>query len=283
MILFKQPDELKIQLANARNNGKKIGFVPTMGALHEGHLSLAKTCKAQNDITVVSIFVNPTQFNDKKDFDKYPRTIEKDIYLLEKQECDILFLPSPAAIYGKNQPEKASFDLGRIEQLLEGKFRPGHFQGVSQIVNILLEIIEPHHVYLGQKDYQQCMVIERLLKITGKDKSTKLVVMPTLRENDGLAMSSRNARLNDIERKRAPEIYQTLTSIKKQLGKKEFGVIKKEAVERLERAGFKVDYVEIADATTLETANQYDASQKLVALIAAFNGEVRLIDNILLN
>ena len=164
MILFKQPDELKIQLANARNNGKKIGFVPTMGALHEGHLSLAKTCKAQNDITVVSIFVNPTQFNDKKDFDKYPRTIEKDIYLLEKQECDILFLPSPAAIYGKNQPEKASFDLGRIEQLLEGKFRPGHFQGVCNVVYRLLNIVKPDIIFLGRKDYQQYLVLKTMMQ-----------------------------------------------------------------------------------------------------------------------
>src|ERR1051325_5265869 len=228
MILFKKADQLYNYLESQHQNGKKIGFVPTMGALHQGHISLIESSKKENDLTVCSIFVNPTQFNDPKDYEKYPITIEKDIYQLETNGCDIIFIPSLKEIYPDDY-KKVHYDLGYLETVLEGKFRPGHFQGVCMVVHRLLEIVTCNNLYLGQKDYQQCMVIKRLIELIGKKEKITVVVCPTLREVDGLAMSSRNTRLNEEERKKATAIFQTLSFMKNNLKKESLDELKEKA------------------------------------------------------
>lgn len=283
MILFKKAIDLRNYLDAQQKKALKIGFVPTMGALHEGHISLINAAKKENDITVCSIFVNPTQFNDPNDFKKYPITIEKDIYQLETSGCTILFLPSVDEIYPDGTSNKLTYDLGYLETILEGKFRPGHFQGVCMVVDRLLKIVLPDRLYLGQKDYQQCMVIKKLTGLIGLDKRIEIKVCPTLREKDGLAMSSRNVRLNEKERTDATVIYQSLLFLKENLDKKNIPQLKKEASALLENKGFRIDYVEMADADSLEAIAEWNGKRKVVALIAAFMNEVRLIDNMLLN
>lgn len=283
MILFKKTAELHKWLESQRKVGIKIGFVPTMGALHPGHLSLIDSSRKENNITAASIFVNPTQFNEPKDFEKYPVTIEKDIDLLEEAGCDVLFLPSLSEIYPDGTKAAIHYDLGFLETVLEGKFRPGHFQGVCMVVHRLLEIVQPDNLYLGQKDYQQCMVITRLIELIKQKEKITVKVCPTLRENDGLAMSSRNMRLNETERKKAVTIYKCLSSIKKNLKTGSLLSLKENARLMLEEKGFRADYIEIANAITLESADKWDGKKKLVALIAAFLGEIRLIDNMPLN
>jgi pantoate--beta-alanine ligase len=211
MILFKKSTDLINHLETQRNTGKSIGFVPTMGALHKGHISLIRASKGQCELTVCSIFVNPTQFNDPKDFQKYPSTIEDDIFLLEKNGTDILFLPEVEEIYPKGTKELEHYVLGNLEAILEGQYRPGHFQGVCQVMNRLLKVVNPDLLIMGQKDYQQCKVIEKLLSLSGS--KVKFQISPTLREADGLAMSSRNRLLNAAERKNAAAIYQALSGI----------------------------------------------------------------------
>ncbi|MFI5133203.1 MAG: pantoate--beta-alanine ligase [Chitinophagales bacterium] len=283
MILFKKAADLHNYIEEQRKKGIGIGFVPTMGALHEGHISLIQTSAKQNNVTICSIFVNPTQFNDPKDFEKYPVNIEKDIYKLETTGCDILFLPAVSEIYPNRTNPPIHYELGYLETVLEGKYRPGHFQGVCMVMHRLLEIIRPDKLYLGQKDYQQCMVIKRLTELIKLNELTKIVICPTLREADGLAMSSRNMRLNEGERKKAPAIYQALQLIKEKIIPGKLAELKKRAESILIEAGFRIDYIEIADADTLELLNEWDAKRKIVALIAAYMNEVRLIDNILLN
>lgn len=283
MIIFKKAADLRYYLDEQKKRKRSVGFAPTMGALHQGHISLLEASKKDNDVTVSSIFINPAQFNDPTDFEKYPVTIEKDIYMLEKAGCDILFLPSVREIYPDGFTNHKQYDLGQLETLLEGKFRPGHFQGVCMVVERLLNIVCPGKLYLGQKDYQQCMVINRLIQLMGIEKDTTLVVCPTLREPDGLAMSSRNMRLNEEERKRAVAIYNVLTGIKNNLQSSSLINRINKAVEELVAKGFRVDYVGIADAITLEPVTEWNGRQKLVALVAAFNNEVRLIDNMLIN
>ena len=258
----------------------KIGFVPTMGALHEGHISLIKKSKSECDITVCSVFVNPTQFNDKKDLDKYPRTIENDVIALINAGCDLLFLPDVSDIYP--EPSVKKYDLGTLETVYEGSSRPGHFQGVCQVVERLFEIVKPDAVFFGQKDYQQCMVISRLIDITPGFENIEMNIVPTMREENGLAMSSRNMRLSDGQRANAATIYQTLIYLKEHLAQGDLSNILKSAYEKLVEAGFKPDYVSIADAKTLQPVENWDGGTPLVALIAAFLGEVRLIDNMVL-
>jgi len=280
MILFKKAGEINNYLSQQNKKGIQSGFVPTLGALHAGHLSLIEASKKKNDITICSIFVNPTQFNDPADFEKYPVTIENDIYLLEKAGCDIVFLPSAEEIYPNGTHENFHYDLGYLENILEGKYRPGHFQGVCQVMDHLLKIISPTNLYLGQKDYQQCMVLKRLVEII--NLKTNIIISPTLRETDGLAMSSRNMRLSETERKQAVSIFETLSLIKDELNPGNLDNLKQKAIDHLSSKGFKIDYIEIADAATLNTIENWDGSTKLVALCAAFLHEVRLIDNMLL-
>jgi pantoate--beta-alanine ligase len=283
MILFKKSDDLRNHLDVQRKSGEKIGFIPTMGALHPGHISLIERSKEENPLTVCSIFVNPAQFNDPRDFEKYPVTIDKDIYLLEKAGCNLLFLPDISEMYPQKAATAVHYDLGHLETILEGKYRPGHFQGVCKAVNRLLDIVLPDQLYIGQKDYQQCMVIKKLAEIMGVDDQLKIKVCPTLREDDGLAMSSRNTRLNPEERKRATTIFKALCFIKDHLEKGDTVSIKEKAADMLSAENFGIDYVSIADADNLSEVLRWDGKQKLVALVAAFNNEVRLIDNMLLN
>jgi pantoate--beta-alanine ligase len=278
MIIIKTAAALAAFIGNKKIAGKLIGFVPTMGALHQGHITLCTQCKAENDLTVCSIFINPTQFNNAVDFEKYPKTIEADIDMLEKNRCDLLFLPPVNEIYPPDTV-KDTYNLGYLETVLEGKYRPGHFQGVCQVVDRLLRIVQPDTLYLGQKDYQQCMVIKKLVSL--KNFHTGIRISETIREADGLAMSSRNTRLNPTERKQAVKIFETLTFIKHHIKPGSLEKIKQEATAYLNGNGFKVDYVEIADASDLALLRDWDAKTKLVILIAAYLNEVRLIDNLL--
>src|SRR5688572_27892247 len=239
MIIFKSSHQLSHHIVKQKKSGKKIGFVPTMGALHEGHLSLIKSSKATNDLTICSIFINPTQFNNAEDFKHYPVTIEKDLELLISHDCDVLFLPTVAEMYPPGHITK-TYALGEIETILEGYYRPGHFQGVCQIVDRLLEVVQPHQLFLGQKDFQQCMVIKKLLTLLNKTE-INLVIVPTAREKDGLAMSSRNLRLNAEQRKLAPSIYKELSLIKNQLNDMSTKDLKEQAIENLTNKGFHVD------------------------------------------
>lgn len=280
MILFKHSKDLQSHFNDAKNQNFSIGFVPTMGALHKGHLSLIAQSKKNTDITICSIFVNPVQFNNIEDFKKYPSTIEKDILLLEESGCDILFIPSEDEIYPNADSKNKQFELGYLEKVLEGKFRPGHFQGVCLVVERLLNIIEPTYLFLGQKDYQQCLVIKKLISIM--NKKIKVMICPILREENGLAMSSRNLRLNEEEKKLAAALYKTLTSIKENLGLKNFLQLKKEAIIKLEKKGFSVDYLELAKSKNLNIVYDIDKAKGVIILIAASLNNVRLIDNILI-
>lgn len=282
MILLKTVTDLSHFLSGKKALGLQSGFVPTMGALHEGHLGLVEHSKKNNNITVASIFVNPTQFNDPKDFTRYPVTLENDIYLLENAGCDILFLPSVQEIYPSGMQLTRPYDLGYLETLLEGKYRPGHFQGVCQVVHRLLELVQPNNLYLGQKDYQQCMVIRQLIQSTALPVQVQIV--PTKREPSGLAMSSRNLRLSAREKEAAAVIYQRLLTMQAQLKPGSLDSLVTEASTAIQAAGFdKIDYVSIADAASLLPVTEWDGHTQLVALVAAFIGGVRLIDNLTLN
>jgi pantoate--beta-alanine ligase len=281
MIVFKKIEALSAFIKEKKSAGLLIGFVPTMGALHKGHLSLINNSTSHNQLTVSSIFVNPTQFNQSKDFEKYPVTLERDIDLLEKAGCDVLFLPSVSEIYPAGFNNLPHYELGYLETVLEGQYRPGHFQGVCQVVHRLLTIVQPDYLYLGQKDYQQCMVIKKLIDSTGL--KVNLVIGPTLREDSGLALSSRNMRLNEKEKELAVRISETLLFIKKEIRPGFVGDLTDRATQYLSAEGFKVDYAAIASADTLALIDNWDGRQPLVALIAATLNEVRLIDNMLLN
>ncbi|TWI85360.1 pantoate--beta-alanine ligase [Lacibacter cauensis] len=280
MLIFHTIPELQIYLQSAGKKGLKTGFVPTMGALHKGHLSLIQQSKAYTDISVCSIFVNPTQFNDPNDFSKYPITLSADIEKLLGIGTDVLFLPSVAEIYPAGTANLPHYELGFLETVLEGQYRPGHFQGVYQVMKRLLQIVEADDLFMGQKDYQQCMVIQQLLQ--QENISTKLHIAPTLREEDGLAMSSRNMRLNPQQRITAVYIYRALLQMKQQLQPGNLNNIKEAATALLTNNGFTVDYTELAHATTLEPLTQWNGTDPVVALIAAYLGEVRLIDNMVL-
>jgi pantoate--beta-alanine ligase len=280
MIIFKKAKPLSNYIRQQKKEGKKTGFIPTMGALHNGHLSLIETSKKENDFTICSIFINPTQFNNAEDLKNYPVTTEKDIELLLGLKCDCLFLPTINEIYPEDHIKK-DYPLGDIETILEGYYRPGHFQGVCEVVDRLLEIVQPENLYLGQKDYQQCMVIKKLLELTGRENSTQLNIVPTMREADGLAMSSRNLRLNEEQRKLANSIFRELNLIKNNIKYTPLDELKTVAKAHLAEQGFIVDYVEIANAHDLSVAT--GSNGKLVALAAATTGKVRLIDNLILN
>ena len=280
MVLFKEAGLLADYCRQEKEKGKKIGFVPTMGALHPGHVSLIHLSRKSNDITVCSIFINPTQFNNAEDLLHYPVTIEKDIEALEASGCEVLFLPSVQEIYPAGY-QKKHYDLGPIEFVLEGKYRPGHFQGVCQVVERLLEIVEPHQIFLGQKDMQQCLVVRKLLQLMNKDQEIELHIAPTLREPDGLAMSSRNLRLDNKQRKTALTLFQVLSMIRDNMNSSSPAELKSRAIQRLEQEGFRVDYVELADASDLMPAPS--GKKPDVALVAATIGDVRLIDNLPLN
>ncbi len=277
MHVFKEIEPLKAFLKD-KWNAVSIGLVPTMGALHVGHLSLIQASKAENQLTVCSIFVNPAQFNNAKDLEKYPRKFESDLEMLEKAGCDAVFAPEILEMY--DQSSHLTFDFGYLDKILEGKFRPGHFSGVALVVSKLFHIVQPSIAYFGQKDFQQFKVIEKLVDELKFD--VKLKSMPVFREADGLAMSSRNMRLNEAERKKAIVFYESLSTAKKLLlqgesllNMKEFVKQKCESID-----GIRLDYFELADSENLNLVET--VTDKSVLLIAGFVGEVRLIDNLLL-
>jgi len=280
MILFKRSKDLRSFLHIREQKKVSTGFVPTMGALHKGHLSLIAQSRLKTDITICSIFVNPIQFNNKDDFKKYPSTLEKDILLLEESGCDLVFLPSENEIYPDAHSTSKHFELGYLEKILEGKFRPGHFQGVCLVVERLLNVIDPSLLILGQKDYQQCLVIKKLVEMM--HKGTQILICPVLREANGLAMSSRNLRLNDKEKNVAAGLYKTLEYIKKNLAPGNFSYLKKEAIVQLEDAGFIIDYLELAKSETLEIVQDYSTDGDYIIVVAAFLNDIRLIDNVLI-
>lgn len=281
MIIFKYVLQLAEYIQQLKTPGIQIGFVPTMGALHDGHIALVNRSKQDTDITVCSIFVNPTQFNSPGDYRHYPITIEKDIALLEAAGTDILFVPTVAEMYPSGTAGLEHYDLGFLETVLEGKYRPGHFQGVCQVVNRLLKMIRPATLFMGQKDYQQCLVVNRLLQM--EQWPVTLVTHPTVREADGLAMSSRNLRLPPADRQKAPAIYQCLQFIQQQCREgRHWPGIQQQAVDMLARQGFTIDYVELAHAGTLQPLAGCHNGEPAVALIAAFLGEIRLIDNVVI-
>lgn len=280
MLIFHTIQQLQRHLGLQQAKGRQVGFVPTMGALHAGHLSLIAQSKQEAGFTVCSIFVNPTQFNDPKDFEKYPVTIKADIELLLKAETDVLFLPSVQEIYPNDAGEVEQYELGFLETVLEGKYRPGHFQGVCRVMDRLLSIVNADHLYMGQKDYQQCMVVSHLIQT--KNIATEMHIAPTLREADGLAMSSRNMRLNQEQRTTAVAIFQTLSQMKAELKRGTLLDVKKRATAFLESKGFRVDYTELAHADTLALLDDWNGTDPVVAVVAAYLGEVRLIDNMVL-
>lgn len=272
--IFTTKQSLQQFLQERRDTNKTIGFVPTMGALHRGHLSLIEQAGRNNDEVVCSIFVNPSQFNDPKDLEKYPRTIEADIKMLENGNCDILFNPPVSEIYDDN--EKWHLNIGEAEHLLEGKFRPGHYQGVTQVVYKLFNIVKPDTAFFGQKDYQQFMIISHMVKQL--NMPVKLVMCPILRETDGLAMSSRNIHLTAEDRKHALILSKTLNWVKDNFSRDNLAGLKQEADRMISsEPGVEPDYFEIADADTLHPATEH--SKSIIALVAAKVGKTRLIDN----
>ncbi len=277
MIVFKKAQQLTQYIENQIDNGIKIGCIPTMGALHHAHIELVKQGIAENDIVVCSIFVNPVQFNNITDFEKYPSTIPADILQLENTGCHVLFLPETEEIYPDGTTMPPYYPIGYLDNTLEGAHRPGHFQGVCWVVDRLLQIIKPHKLYLGLKDYQQVMVIKKMVQL--KKHDVQIIPVNTLREAGGLAASSRNMRLSAAGREQAAAIYATLLFLKKHIQPGGLKELEQQAVALLTLKGFKVDYVEIADDATLTLPESWDGKRKLRALIAATLEEVRLIDN----
>ena len=279
MQIFYYINSLQDFLKSQRKMGRSIGLVPTMGALHKGHLSLIDASKIQNDLTVCSIFVNPTQFNNQQDLAVYPRTLEADCQMLESVNCDVVFSPNAQDIYPTLPNLK--FDFGDLERVMEGKFRLGHFNGVGIVVSKLFNIIQPDNAYFGQKDLQQCAIINRLVK--DLSYNLKLNVCPTQRETDGLAMSSRNRNLTPEQRKIAPAIYKSLQKAVELLKNKNSSEsVKLLIVNQLDNIeGIKVEYFEISDFETLQPINELSEG-KTALCIAAFMGTTRLIDNVII-
>ncbi|MDD5571591.1 MAG: pantoate--beta-alanine ligase [Bacteroidales bacterium] len=276
MQIFEKILPIKDHISGLKKEGRTIGFVPTMGALHDGHISLIDKARKENDIVVSSIFINPIQFNDKSDFEKYPRTIEPDKEKLEKANCDILFAPSNEEMYP--EPDNSEFEFGNLDKVMEGKFRPGHFKGVAIVVKKLLKIIEPHRAYFGEKDYQQLLIIKKLTNIL--NLPAQIIGCPIVRESDGLAMSSRNARLSKEERESAVKVSQVLLKTKQLKGKMSVEEMKMFVENEIKKIPLiKPEYLEIADSTTLFPVKNWHNSEDTMAFIAFYAGKIRLIDN----
>lgn len=258
---------------------RTIGFVPTMGALHEGHLSLIRQSKKENDLTVCSIFVNPIQFNDPKDLKHYPRNLDEDLALLKKEACDVVFFPSADEIYPETPKEK--FDFGELEKVMEGMFRPGHFNGVATVVKRLFEIVKPTRAYFGLKDFQQVVIVHTMTK---KYKlPVEIVPCRIVREKNGLAMSSRNQLLSPQEKKQAEILFSTLKNTKAKSGFATIQEIKNDVKKRFEKTpNVRLEYFEIVDMYSLKSLQTWSDSKNVIACIAAYVGKVRLIDNMII-
>ena len=269
--------DLQKELANIKKESKTVGFVPTMGALHQGHIELVKRSVTESNASVVSIFVNPTQFNDKNDLLKYPRTLEADCDLLQKAGCSYVFVPSVEEIYPK--PDTRQFEFGDLETVMEGQFRPGHFNGVAQVVSRLFDIVKPDKAYFGEKDFQQLAIIREMAKQL--ELNLEIVACPIVREPDGLAMSSRNTRLSKNQRTEAASISQILFESKR--SQKEYTVqaLKTWVIDKINTVPeLKIEYFDIVDGSTLQTIQRWEDTEYPFGCIAVFAGEVRLIDNI---
>lgn len=281
MLIFHKVTDIQNYLSNNFWDKKTIGFVPTMGALHQGHLSIIKQSKAENDITIASIFVNPTQFNNKDDFDKYPNTIGTDIEKLVAEGADILLLPNVSEMYPDGTLYEINFDAGYLDTIMEGTFRPGHFKGVAQIVKRLLDIVQPTTLYLGQKDYQQFMVVKKM--ITDLKIPVYLKMASTLREEDGLAMSSRNMRLDEASRRNAVSVFAILKKAATDAKQYSVAEAKANALKSLQEIPQATpEYLEFANAENLALIEKYDISVPTVICVAVWIGGIRLIDNIIL-
>lgn len=278
MELINTKAELKQILSEIRKTKPMTGFVPTMGALHKGHINLVERSVKENDTTVVSIFVNPTQFNNPDDLKKYPRTIENDLKLLEKTGCNIVFYPDADEMYPPDE-KLVKYNFGNLETVMEGKFRPGHFNGVATIVRKLFEIVEPDRAYFGKKDFQQLAVIKDLVR---QIKSpVKIVPCETVREKDGLAMSSRNMRLTPGQRKTAPEIFSIMTEAKKMKETHTPDEIRKFVEQKISSISlFRLEYFDLVESETLKRIHSWKKSGGITACIAVYMDNVRLIDNI---
>lgn len=282
MQIIKQRNQLTPISNQLKAEGAKIGFVPTMGALHQGHISLVEASKKRANITIVSIFVNPTQFNDPKDLEKYPRPIEQDIRMLEAAGCDILYLPEASDIYGPVTQVTDKFDLAGLDLELEGASRPGHFAGVAQVVKILLEITRPDILFLGQKDFQQCLILTQL--INSLKMPVELVMCPIYREPHGLAMSSRNVRLNPQIRQKAGAIYASLqyaAALVNILTPQEIQQAATAALNTIE--GFNVDYFLLLNADNLKPITPETPANRIVIITAVIVDGVRLLDNMVIS
>lgn len=269
--------DLQTELSELKAQGKKVGLVPTMGALHAGHASLVKRSVNENDVTVVSVFVNPTQFNDKNDLVKYPRTLDADCKLLESCGATFVFAPSVEEIYP--EPDTRQFSYAPLDTVMEGAFRPGHFNGVCQIVSKLFDIVKPHCAYFGEKDFQQLAIIREMVRQMKFD--LKIVGCPIVREEDGLALSSRNARLSAEERENALNISQTLFKSRTFATTHSVSETQKMVEDAMAAApGLRLEYFEIVDGNTLQKVGDWNDTSYVVGCITVFCGEVRLIDNI---
>lgn len=277
MQVLKSKNELVSLIDSYKKEGKTIGFVPTMGALHNGHLSLVKECKKNSDVTVVSIFVNPTQFNDLEDLKRYPRTLDKDTELLKSVNCDLVFVPSVEEIYP--EPDTRKFDFGYIESVMEGAKRPGHFNGVGQVVSRLFDIVQPDKAFFGMKDFQQVAIIKNMVKQL--NYNIQIVPCPIIREESGLALSSRNTLLDEDHKKNAPHIYATLKKARNLASEMSVSDLKKWITDEINSNPYlETEYVEIVDDTTLKVTENWKEEGIKVACVAVYAGKIRLIDNI---
>jgi len=278
MKVLKSIDSIRLFIKKKRIPVNKIGLVPTMGALHEGHLELVKSSNRQNDLTIVSIFVNPAQFNRKEDFEKYPNKVSEDLKILEKIGCDVIFMPDSREMYTEN--ESLKFNFGYLEKLMEGEFRPGHFSGVGLVISKLFNIINPDRAYFGEKDLQQLMIIKKLVKDLNFD--VEIIGVPTVREDTGLAMSSRNLRLSESEKEVAVNIYKSLMLFQKLLAANNNIVQSKTQVADFLRSinGLELEYLELVDSHSLMPIKEVIQRRDFSICIAANVGKVRLIDNI---
>ena len=280
MKVINKTSDLQAIIKQFKNDGKSIGLVPTMGALHKGHLSLVKNSISNNDITVVSIFVNPTQFNNPNDLASYPRTVDKDLELLQTVGCDVVFAPEADDIYSKSETDsRFEFDFEGLDKVMEGKFRPGHFNGVVQIVSKLFDLVHPDRAYFGEKDFQQLAIIRLMTRIY--NLPIEIVPCPIVREDSGLALSSRNSLLKDNEKQVASHIYAVLNESRQFVPQTEVEELKQCAIAAIEqKPELKVEYFDIVDGHTLKSIGKWDESDYVVGCITVFCGNVRLIDNI---
>ena len=280
MKVINKTSDLQAIIEQLKNDGKSIGLVPTMGALHKGHLSLVKNSISNNDITVVSIFVNPTQFNNPNDLASYPRTVEKDLELLQTVGCDVVFAPEADDIYSKSETDsRFEFDFEGLDKVMEGKFRPGHFNGVVQIVSKLFDLVRPNRAYFGEKDFQQLAIIRLMTR--RYNLPIEIVPCPIVREDSGLALSSRNSLLKDNEKQVASHIYAVLNESRQFVPQTEVEELKQCVIAAIEqKPELKVEYFDIVDGHTLKSIGKWDECDYVVGCITVFCRNVRLIDNI---